>query len=450
MLHFNKIDGSTLLVVLFTSVLSLVAACVQPPGPFGAPNVVQVGTVSSVRITFVQSTLAPGQTTQGAVFATSAAGNLITGQTVTRASVSPTVATVSSTGAVTAVAAGSATIQGTVSGKAGSASLTVTQVPSSTVSVVVVQVDSTMLLVGHVAHASATAKDAMGNPVTGHQVTWASLTPATATVSSSGDVMAVSSGIAIIEARVFETIGLDTLTVVVPPNLSFQDFNDGTPGAYARSADVDFPDDPTGSGRGKVARMFYNPTQGILQSSNDEYIAYDAGATHLRYGATIWMKGEFYTPYAGTAVKAGHHRKLIDYWGGGVRMTLYRADAYSGQLRLWLSCVDWMNGSSQETVTEVTGINLADDTWYNIEVKMVTNSADNIRDGVVEVYINGAASPNYTRNTGLGWITEKYSGGSYFNYYRVGEQLTSDAGHPLYTESRYWDNVGFSTSRIGR
>ena len=449
MLHFNS-SIVHIIVVLFTSVLSLIAACIQPSGPLGAPNVLPMETVSSVRITLVQSTLAPGQTTQGTAIAKSAAGDLISGQTVTWASVSPTVATVSSTGAVTAVASGSATIRATDSGMAGSTSLTVTQVPQSGVPVVVVEVDSTTLLVGHVAHASATAKDALGNPITDQQVTWASLTPATATVSSSGEVMAVSSGTAIIEARVLEMIGLDTLTVVVPPNLSFHDFNDGTRGPYAHTADVDFPDDPTGSGRGKVARMFYNPTQSPLQSSNDEYIVYDAGATHLRYGATIWMKGEFNIPYAGTAVKAGHHRKLIDYWGAGVRMTLYRADAYSGQLRLWLSCVDWMNGSSQETVSEVTGINLADDTWYTIEVKMVTNSADNVRDGVVEVYINGAASPSYTRKTGLGWITEKYAGGSYCNYYRAGEQLTSDAGHPIYTEYRYWDNVAFSTSRIGR
>lgn len=233
-------------------------------------------------------------------------------------------------------------------------------------------------------------------------------------------------------------------------NLAFNDFSNGTLGPYVSTADVSFPNDPTASGRGRVARMYYNPTQGSLQSSNDEGVVYDAGATRLRYGETIWMKGEFYIPFAGTAVKAGHHRKLIDYWGGGVRMTLYRAYAFSGELRLWLSSVDWMNGSSQETVTEVTGITLADNIWHSIEVKMVTNSADNVRDGVVEVYINGALSPSYTRNTGLGWITEKFPGGSYFNYYRVGQQLTIDAGHPLYTEYRYWDNVGFSTTRIGR
>ena len=454
MLHSIKIERSTLLVVLFTSVLSIVAACIQPSGPLRAPNVIPTGTVSSVRISLAQPTLAMGQTTQATVVATSADGTVIGGHAAF-SSQNPSIATVSSNGVVTALTAGVSMIQATVASRAGSAALTVHSTISP-VAIVSVALDSTSLTIGHSATASAFAKDSAGNLITGLPITWASESPAVATVSSTGTVTAITAGSATIQATVSGKAGSASLTVgdtetgVAPPNLSFHDFNDGTKGPYAHTADVDFPDDPTGSGRGKVARMFYNPAQDLLQSSNDEYIAYDAGASHLRYGKTIWMKGEFYTPYPGTAVKAGHRRKLIDYWGGGVRMTLYRADAYNGQLRLWLSCVDWMNGSSQETVTEVTGINLADDTWHTIEVKMVTNSADNIRDGVVEIYINGAASPNYTRNTGLGWITEKYSGGSYFNFYRAGEQLTSDAGHPLYTEYRYWDNVGFSTSRIGR
>ena len=330
--------------------------------------------------------------------------------------------------------------------------------PSEHAATVTVAVDSATLLVGHVAQASATVKDTAGNPIIGRAITWSSRTPDVATVSPSGAVLAVSSGRALIEARVSGIVDLDSLMVIAPPTpptppdlptLVFHDFSDGTLGPYGSTTDVTFPDDPTGSGRGKVARMYYNPAQGLQQSSNDEGLAYDAGANRLRYGATIWMKGEFYIPFAGTAVKAGHHRKLIDYWGGGVRMTLYRAHAYNGELRLWLSTVDWMNGSSQETITQVTPINLSDDTWHTIEVKMVTNSADNVRDGVLEVYINGASSPSYRRDTGLGWITEKFPGGSYFNYFRVGQQLTIDADHPLYTEYRYWDNVGFSTTRIG-
>ena len=123
-------------------------------------------------------------------------------------------------------------------------------------------------------------------------------------------------------------------------------------------------------------------------------------------------------------------------------MTLHRR---GGDLRL--SVVDWMNGSEQEVIATSTGLSLSDDTWYTIEVRMTTNSADNVRDGILEVYLNGAASPNYRRDTGLGWITEKFSGGSYFRTYLVGFQLTVDSGDPAYSEFRYWDNLSFSDGR---
>ena len=90
---------------------------------------------------------------------------------------------------------------------------------------------------------------------------------------------------------------------------------------------------------------------------------------------------------------------------------------------------------------------MADDTWYTIEVRMTTNSVDNVRDGILEIYLNGSATPNYRRDTGLGWITEKFPGGSFFSAYFVGFQLTIDAGDPAYIDWRYWDNVSFSTTR---
>ena len=556
MRHLNKIDWSILFSLLLACVLTVIDACVQPSGPLGAPNVVPTATVSSVRMALARSTLAPGQTTQATVVATSAdgkvvagrvdfasqnppvaavssngvvtalttgvaiiqatvanraasatltvkslvppvavvavaldstslaigdsakasatvkdsAGNLITGQTVTWTSLSPTIATVSSTATVTAVAAGSATIQGTVLGKVGSASLTVLQVPASTVAAVVVQVDSTTLSVGHVAHASATARDAIGNPITGQEVTWASLTPAIATISSSGAVTAVAPGPALIQGTVSGTTGLDTV-MVLSRNLAFNDFNNGTKGPYSIWSDMDFPVDPTGSGRGRVARIYYAPT--TTNASADRYLEYHvADSSKLRYGRTIWMRGDFYLPYAGSDHKAADNRKLIDFggssndgWtGGGVRMVIHRreSDIHPGKKVLELSASDWMrgNGYEEETVYEETGIEINDDTWYTIEVKMVTNSADNVRDGVLEIYMNGEATPSYRRSTGLGWITEAFAPvgpdniprvGSYFSHFRVGSQLTIHyPSDPLYTEYRYWDNVGFSTTRMGR
>lgn len=242
---------------------------------------------------------------------------------------------------------------------------------------------------------------------------------------------------------------------VGPPNLVSHDFNDGTFGPYINvwdDGDIDFPDDPTASGRGKVARQIFNPVQGGagVQSSDDTDLAYNRSTLHVRYSETIWMKGDVYIPYAGSTIKANHNRKLIDYTGAGsggihTRVTLHRRD-----MKLMVSIVDWMNGSVKETISEWTGITLADNTWHTIEVRMTTNSADNVRDGVLEIYMNGSSTPTYARTTGLGWITEKYPGGSFFSYFYAGSQLTVDPDEPVYSEYRYWDNVAFSSTRIGQ
>ncbi len=84
--------------------------------------------VSSVAVTPASSTLsAVGATVQLSAQARDAAGASVTGQSATWASDATTVATVSTTGLVTAVAPGTAAITATVAGVAGSAVITVNQ-----------------------------------------------------------------------------------------------------------------------------------------------------------------------------------------------------------------------------------------------------------------------------------------------------------------------------------
>jgi hypothetical protein len=229
------------------------------------------------------------------------------------------------------------------------------------------------------------------------------------------------------------------------PKLAWSDFDDGTVAPYSEpwgnSAEV--IEDPTGAGHGKIARIRYSPAAG---SSHELGLAYTSPAA-LRYGKTIWMKGDLYLPSNFANRRASDNRKLIDYQGGGVRLTLHR----EGPTDVRVSVVEWMSGTQTEPIAESTGIVLPDDQWVTLEVRMTTNSADNVRDGVLEVYVNGAATPSYRRATGLGWITEKFVGpygaGSYFNTFLLGFQLTN-GGTVAYSEDRYWDNVGFSETRL--
>jgi hypothetical protein len=107
------------------------------------------------------------------------------------------VATVSSTGVVTGVGVGTATIVATSDGVAGTASITVTaavgSIAVSDPGMRPLQIDSTLQL-------TATVLDGSGNPVPGHPVTWASGDPAIATVDGTGLVTGVSPGTVTITA----------------------------------------------------------------------------------------------------------------------------------------------------------------------------------------------------------------------------------------------------------
>jgi uncharacterized protein YjdB len=126
-----------------------------------------------------------------------AAGNVLTGRAVTWSTGNNTIATVSSTGLLTGVAAGSTTVTATSEGKSGSATVTVTLVPVATVTVtpspVTVQVDETVTL-------TATLRDANNNVLTGRTVTWTSNNTNNATVSSTGVVTGKKQGGATITA----------------------------------------------------------------------------------------------------------------------------------------------------------------------------------------------------------------------------------------------------------
>src|SRR5207249_3393785 len=82
-------------------------------------------------------------------------------------------------------------------GKSGSATTSVANVP---VASVVISPVTAVVLVGATVQLTATLKDAAGNLLSGRSVTWASSTPAVATVTSAGLVTGVAPGAATITA----------------------------------------------------------------------------------------------------------------------------------------------------------------------------------------------------------------------------------------------------------
>jgi hypothetical protein len=423
--------------------------------------------VAAVIVTVDSATLSIGHTAQAFATAKDSAGHIVTGQPVMWTSLSPGIASISSSGKITALAVGVAVIQATISGCSGSTGVTV--VASSSVAAaasVAVTVDSTTLLVGHVAQAVATAKDASGNPIAGQQTTWTSLTPGMASVSSSGAVMALAAGPAIIQASISGITGLDTLVVVIPPDLAFANFNDGTIGPYytypqtQAPLDLAFPADPTGSGRGNVARIHYVGANGDANRQ--------VGYLHpVHFGETLYFKGDFYFPVGTDLSKSMIQRKLL-YWqphfdyakyggqGGPVYWNII--SMFGDQLTWTAGMVAQASPVGDQSPTVYGLATIVAGRWYTLEQRMTTESSIGARDGVIQIWLDGVLI--FTR-TGMwwsdpAWIGQPVPGGNgtlfdaadlYFQQFFTGDQTDWETGS--FDEYRYWDNVAFSTTRIG-
>jgi galactose oxidase-like protein/Big-like domain-containing protein len=168
--------------------------------------------VGSVEVSPDSVSIAVGETRQLAAALQDAGGEPLTGRPVSWATDDPQVATVSSTGLVSAVAPGTATITATSEGKSGAARVTVIAA-SAPVASVEVEPTAPTVAVGSTVLLTATPEDAAGQPLSGRDVTWATDNPPVATVSTTGRVTAVAAGLAVITATSEGQTGTSSVTV---------------------------------------------------------------------------------------------------------------------------------------------------------------------------------------------------------------------------------------------
>jgi uncharacterized protein YjdB len=140
-------------------------------------------------------------------------GTPLSGRPVTWKSRDTGIATVSSTGEVTAKSAGSTIFEATSEGVTGVTLVTVANVP---VSSVVVTPDAATLTVGQSQQLDAKTYDAGGSELNGRTITWSSSNEDVASVSSTGKVLAVAPGTATITATSEGKSDKATITVVAP------------------------------------------------------------------------------------------------------------------------------------------------------------------------------------------------------------------------------------------
>jgi len=150
---------------------------------------------------------------------TDPAGTLLPDREVAFSSDAPLIASVSSTGVVTARAPGVARITASSEGKTAVATITVVPVA---VTQVLVTPAASELLVGTVRQLSAQARSATGAVLSGRDITWTSGAPGVASVNAAGAVSALAPGVAVLAATIDGVSGFATVTVRPPAVASVQ------------------------------------------------------------------------------------------------------------------------------------------------------------------------------------------------------------------------------------
>jgi Tol biopolymer transport system component len=197
---YAHIPASTALVVT-----CLVIACGGGGSPGSGTGPTPSKSVASVRVSPASDTTIVHGTVQLTATPLDSNGQTVGGRTITWSSSDPALATVSTTGLVSAHALGDVTITAKVDAKSGTATL-------SLAPLVTVGRHLPSLFAGDTTALVATLTDAVGQPLSG-TVQWTSAQPGIATVSATGVVSGLAPGRATVTARAGS--GVDSLDVVV-------------------------------------------------------------------------------------------------------------------------------------------------------------------------------------------------------------------------------------------
>jgi uncharacterized protein YjdB len=311
--------------------------------------------VTSVTVTPPSASIVAGTTTTLQATVKDQNGNPMTGQTVTWTTNNGAAATVNSSGVVSGVAAGSATITATSSGKSGTSAITVTAV-APVVTTVTVAPPSASILAGTTTTLVATVKDQLGNVMTGQTVIWSTNNAAAATVNLSGVVSGVAAGSATITATSSGKSGTSAITVTTVSGggtilfqEGFEDANLSSRSWYDNTSVLLSTTEHTGVGSTSSAQYHFlagatTPTTGGAQrhkftASNSVYISYN-----LKYTANWVGSNQLYHPHEIYVMSSmdGDYDGPSDAW-----MTLYLEHSYQngGKPRLMMQDNKAVNSS---------------------------------------------------------------------------------------------------------
>lgn len=189
-------------------VIGLVAftACKEAADPAKVASIVGMNPTDSVRL---------GKTLGFVIELRDASGNKLTGRQVSWSSLNPNIATVDANGLVTGVAIGSSVVTARADGATAQTDVRVQPVVAS----VVLSPSNASVPVGQTRQLTVTVSDKDGLALAGRLVAFSSSNPTVATVTSTGTVVGVTQGRAIVSAQAVldQVSGTSTIDVVQVP-----------------------------------------------------------------------------------------------------------------------------------------------------------------------------------------------------------------------------------------
>src|SRR6267378_633453 len=441
-----------------------------PSTVFGGLSNVASGTtamrsapVSTVTISPTSASIAVDATQPVTATLKDALGNTLAGRVVTWVSSASAIATVSASGLVTGVAAGTATITATSEGQSGTAAITVTAPSSTPVASVTVSPAAGSVAVGQMLQLTATPKDANGTPLSGRVVTWTSSNPLLATVNASGLVAGLVLGSVTFTATSEGVPGTATVTVTVAlpfalPDLlnnasfetgwdGFVNWSYGTPSPGTGTFSISRSQDVARDG-GWSAKSTFGPNG----SDANVQFAYPFG-DRLDVYARVWF-------YISGAVPNNHHKWIRFQTAAfnGIQGGLYLASTTGG--------ITWCDaGSSPNSNVDISlGMGIPTfNAWHSIEVEYDRTGWNTARGPRVRFWYDGAVAVGPTPpssvtaywgddagtpNPAGPWL---YIGGPQGSAHPSNTLIFDDtinAGNSA-TGTIYYDRVAVSTRRLG-
>src|SRR5687768_1646766 len=200
-------------IVTPVAIVVVVASC---GGGGGDGTTTPPGTVARVEITAPSPTMEIRQNMQTTVRYCDASSSQLAGRTLAYSTSNSSIATISASGLVTAAGPGSVTIIATVDGVQGNLLLNVTQVPVFFISITAL---NPTVRQGETLTLSAQPQNAVGQPLTGRNITWSSADPSRATITQGGVVAGVSPGTVHIRAETegrIDSVNLRVRSLITP------------------------------------------------------------------------------------------------------------------------------------------------------------------------------------------------------------------------------------------